>query len=305
MDFYPEESGQPPVSGKLVLPGQSQEGNPGQFNDLRTQVYDAQYAYPPTPAQEDPLYNPFAPSQSPYISNQQSAADTQYYQNLSTPFPLANNRFLNQQQPPRGPFGKLKTLWQKDPTYKVLFASILAVILAASVFVGIGIAAFMPPSSNQGHVAQNANGLSNSSGKPTPVPPTPTLQPTVAPPTPTPTTVPPTPTPTMAPPTPTPMPVQLTAQITQFPQEVTNGQHATVVVNTQPGATVILSVTYNVPAIPANVFPTRAGGDGNAGFSWRVRTFATGNGAMATVVATVTDQNGNKTTSAPVQIQIN
>jgi hypothetical protein len=314
MDYYPEESGQPPISGKLVLPEQSPTGNPGPVNELRTQIYDPQYPYASAPAQDSP-YNQFGQPLPPPSLDQQASAETQYHEaNFGAPFSLADNRFINQQQAKRGPFGKMKALWQKDPAYKVLFTSIAAVILAASIFIGIGFAAFMPQSPNQSsngpQNASSANGLSNAARKSTPAPPQSTAQPTVAVPTPTatpmPTQVPPTPVPTQAPPTPMPTQVpQFTAQITQFTPQVTNGGHATVVVHTLPGTTVTLNVVYNVPASPANVSPTQAGSDGNASFTWRVRVFSIIGGSTATVTATVTDQDGNQTTSAPVQIAIN
>ncbi|HET8911794.1 MAG TPA: hypothetical protein VFN23_10045 [Ktedonobacteraceae bacterium] len=314
MDYNPEESGQPPISGKLVLPEQSQTGNPGPVNELRTQIYDPQYPFAYAPPQDLP-YNQFGEPLPPPSLDQQASAETQYHEaNFGAPFSLADNRFINQQKAQRGPFGKMKALWQKDPAYKVLFTSIAAVILAASIFIGIGFAVFMPQSSHQSsngpQNASGANGLSSAVRKSTPAPPQPTAQPTLAVPTPTatpmPTQVPPTPTPTQVTPTPVPTQVpQSTTQITQFPQQVSNGGRATVVVHTLPGATVTLNVVYIVPASPANVSPTQTGSDGYASFTWRVRVFSITGGATATVTATVTDQDGNQTTSAPVQIAIN
>lgn len=315
MDYNPEESGQPPISGKLVLPEESQTGNPGPVNELRTQIYDPQYPFAYAPAQDLP-YNQFGEPLPPPSLDQQASAVTQYHEaNFGAPFSLADNRFINQQQAQRGPFGKMKALWQKDPAYKVLFTSIAAVILAASIFIGIGFAVFMPQSSHQSsngpQNASGANGLSSAVRKSTPAPPQPTAQPTLAVPTPTatpiPTQAPPTPTPTQVT-TPTPVPTQVpqsNTQITQFPQQVSNGGRATVVVHTLPGATVTLNVVYNVPASPANVSPIQTGSDGNASFTWRVRVFSITGGASATVTATSTDQDGNQTTSAPVQIAIN
>lgn len=214
------------------------------------------------------------------------------------------------QAAPQGTVARLAYYWRKDPAYKVLFIAIAMVLIAGIVFVSLASAAFLgnsnfsasSSSQNPPVVAKPTGAVNlrptfpnpgggqggNQSSQP-PLYQTPALQPTAQP-----------------SPTSNNGGGTLTVQITNIPQQVANGQRVNVSVNTsEPGATVVLVVSYNVQPYRASAGPQTTDGGGNATISWFVLVYSFARKSVqATVYAVATDQNGHQARSQVAMVQI-
>ncbi len=216
------------------------------------------------------------------------------------------------QPAPKGALARLTYYWRKDPAYKVLIIAMAVVLLAGMVFLSLASAAlvgnanFLPSQPSQNPpVGANPTGTvdlrpsfptpgggsgSNQSSQP-PFQQTPGLQPTNP-------TVEPTPTPDNG--------GTLTVQITNIPSQVANGSRVPVDVKTsEPGASVLLVIRYNVQPYRASAGPQITDNDGNATLSWFVFVWGIKQKSVeATVYAVATDQNGQRASSQPVTVQV-
>lgn len=211
---------------------------------------------------------------------------------------------------PKGTLARLAYYWHKDPAYKVLMIAMVMVLLAGIVFLSLATSAFLgnpnffassssspqsPPTgvNPSGTVdlrpsfptPGGGNG-SNQSSQP-PMQQTPELQPTPNA-------------------DPNPSGGTLTVQFTNIPPQVVNGSRVNVGVNTsEPGASVLLVIRYNVQPFQATAGPQIADSNGNATVPWFVFVFSFGHRSVqATVVAIATDQNGQRARSQPVTVQV-
>lgn len=222
---------------------------------------------------------------------------------------------LRRTQPaPKGTVSKLTYYWRKDPAYKVLIIALAMVLIAGVVFVSLASATFF---GNQNLFA------SSLSQNPPPAPkPTGTvdLRPTFANPGggngTTQSSQPPLyQTPSLPSTTPTaqssPTPGNgggtLTVQITSIPPVVNNGTSVYVSVNaSEPGASVLLEIRYNVQPSRATAGPQTTDGGGNATIPWLVFVYGFKQRTVqATVYAVATDQNGQQARSQDVNVQVN
>ncbi len=272
MSYYPdpqqdwETQKYPQSSGKLILPGITPTPD-----DQATQMYNSN--------------QPVA-----YSNQSQGYAEAPGQPPFNTPF-----GYIPPTPPRRGLLGRLGDLWARDAAYKVLFASIAAVILAMVVFVGFAYSMFAPHTppaqtttpQNQGNQAVEA--------------PAQQQQPTVVP----------TQMPTLVP-TPTQVPTvaqtnQLVSQIVAIPTDVKNNARVKIQVATGvPGSKVTLQVRYNVAPFMAMGTPRTSDANGNVTLNWRPQTFPMNRNQIVTATVTVTavDQNGNKAVSDPVEVNI-
>lgn len=211
---------------------------------------------------------------------------------------------------PKKVLPKLAWYWRKDPAYKVFMIAIAMVVVASIVFVSLLSTSLFSRSSSGASFAQTppakvtprgpvdlhpafptpggGNGTAQSSQPPTQK--TPSLGPTS---------------------TSTAQPTvqsggQLTLQIVNYPQTVTNNSVVDITVSTnQPGITVYLQIRYN--AFPSQ---TRTGagttdGNGSVTIPWSVSVFSFGHKhVQATLTAIGADQNGQSVASDPVAIQV-
>jgi hypothetical protein len=211
---------------------------------------------------------------------------------------------------PKGTLARLAYYWHKDPAYKVLMIAMVMVLLAGIVFLSLATTTFLgnpnffasssspPPNPPTGvnptgtvdlrpsfPTPGGGNG-SNQSSQP-PMQQTPALQPTG-------TT------------NPNPSGGALAVQITTIPLQVVNNSRVDVVVNTsEPGASVLLVIRYNVQPYRATAGPQIADSNGNATVPWFVFVFSFGHRSVqATVVAIATDQNGQQAKSQPAIVQV-
>jgi hypothetical protein len=210
--------------------------------------------------------------------------------------------------PPGKPMAKLKYFWSKDPAYKVLIIAVATVVVSGLIFSILGSISLL----------QNSNSASQDNSTPQ-NPPTATSPGNPTFPTPGGTSV---STASSQPPkkgvvtvtpdvqsTPVTSPGQggsLGVQILYIPTVVENNSRTVVDVSTnQTFATVVLQVKYN--AFPFNYTsqPVPTDGNGEANPVWRVHVRGNGSGTVAaTVVAIVTDQNGQQSASAPANVII-
>jgi len=218
---------------------------------------------------------------------------------------------------PKGPLPKLAYYWRKDPAYKVFILAVVMVVLAGVVFVSMAGAAWLgqpffsssysrtPPASvvPGGTVdlrptfSPPGGGKGSSQSSQPPVQSTPVLKSTPS---------------GDGSPTPQPSPTQpgqggnLTAQITDFSRVVADGSRAFVSVSTnEPGVTVTLYISSNASPRFRTAGPQVTDGNGNVTISWFA--YYTGFGrknANLSVTAIATDQNGQRTSSSPVTIQV-
>jgi hypothetical protein len=232
---------------------------------------------------------------------------------------IAPGLLIRSKEPPapQGLLPKLAYYWRKDPAYKVFILAVVTVVAASIVFVSMASAAWLSKPFINGSYSQTA---------PTSVAPTGTvdLRPTFSapgggkgssqssqPP------VQSTPVLTSTPsgdgsPTPQPSPTQpgqggdLTAQIVDFSAVVDNGSRAFVSVATnEPGVTVTLFIRSNASPRFSTAGPQITDGDGNVTITWFVYYTDFGRrSATLSVTAVATDQNGQRTTSSPVTIQV-
>lgn len=278
-----EEQSPVPAPGKLVLPAQADAPDsqhaPGGLHTLR--------APRPSP---DPFNAQIAPAQ------------------LIRPKAAPS---------PKGLLPKLAYYWRKDPAYKVFMLAVVMVVLAGVVFVSMASAAWLGRPFFSGSYSQtppasvvpggtvdlrptfSAPGGGKGSGQSSqpPVQSTPVLRSTPS---------------GDGSPSPQPSPTQpgqggnLTAQITDFSPVVANGSRAFVSVSTnEPGVTVTLYISSNVSPHFRTAGPQVTDGNGNVTISW----FAYYAGfarrtATLSVTAIATDQNGQRTSSSPVTIQV-
>jgi hypothetical protein len=107
-------------------------------------------------------------------------------------------------------------------------------------------------------------------------------------------------------PTPTQQGSQLILQITSIPTQVSNNFIVPVQVTVnEPGVTVQLYVTYNVPPGYYSSREQTTDGDGNATLSWNVSVVTFGRRqAIARVVALGRDQDGQQVWSQQVTVQV-
>jgi hypothetical protein len=203
---------------------------------------------------------------------------------------------------PSNPIARLGHLWKNDPAYRILFIAISVVLLSVLICLVVFASIFNQPSPRNalggGSGTQQAISTSVSTSGPTAaVTPTPASTPT------------PTPEPT---PTPTPVPDTLTLQITSNLDTVKNNSTVPVSVNTNGGSgvTVHLSIVYKYDLFPSTSDTTDSqdtDSQGNATISWKVnaRTFLPpGANATAEVTAVAVDQQGRRTTSKTVTVNI-
>ena len=214
---------------------------------------------------------------------------------------------------PKGAISKLTYYWRIDPAYKVLIIALAMALIAGVVFVSLASAAFFGnPNFFASSVSQNpppapkptgtvdlrptfpnpggGNG-SNQSSQP-PLYQTPSLPSTT--------------------PTAQASPTQgngggtLTVQITNLPPVVNNGTSVDVGVNaSEPGASVMLVIRYNVPPYRATAVPQTTDGGGNATIPWSVLVYSLRQRTVqATVYAVATDQNGQQARSQDVNVQV-
>lgn len=316
MDYHPDQSGEPPrppFSTKIFLP----EGSDAEASHLYQDQTDGPPIELEIAAQRETLATLPAQVLSELPEDQLPSGYI-----LNSPELLADNRFINHmigESARSGPAGRLKAIWQKDSAHRVLLASIAAVILSIVICVVLVSAMML---SQLGHSTSNTTAsLRGTTGKlaSTPNPGTPTAnhKSVVLNPTPTPTAalptatpVPPTPTPTPAAvPSPTPTVTKKTGrsvQITSIPRVVSNGQNVDVTVSAPVGSSVTLNITYNMAPFQSSAGPQTVGENGTAVLTWYAHVVnPQGGNATATITASATDQDGNTTNSASVQVKIN
>ncbi len=209
--------------------------------------------------------------------------------------------------PPGGPMTKLNYFWRKDPAYKVLIIAITAVVISGIIFSIFGSLALL----------QNSNATPDSSSPQNPAPgSTVVLNPTFPAPNATSASTassqpPKHTTPTVTPDVPSgqPTPSQngsLAVQITNIPNPVANNSVVIVDVSTnQLFASVQLQVRYSSPPFYYTSPSRPTDGSGSASIPWRIHVRGNGIGqTTAIVVAVVTDQNGQQSSSAQMLVQI-
>lgn len=221
---------------------------------------------------------------------------------------------LRRTQPaPKGTVSKLTYYWRKDPAYKVLIIALAMVVIAGVVFVSLASATvFGNQNFSASSLSQNpppapkatgtvdlrptfpnpsgGNGTNQSSQPPLyQTPSLPSTSPTA-----------------QSSPTPGNGGGTLTMQITSIPFVVNNGTRVDVGVNaSEPGASVLLVIRYNVPPSRANAGPATTDGGGNATISWFVFVYSFNKrNVQATVYAVATDQNGQQARSQVVTVQV-
>lgn len=289
---FPRQNGHTP-SEKLVLPAASPfpDADSNQAN-----VYEQHTVAMP------PSYQPQTPVQ-PLAATYDAQSGYNGYPTHTASKPLGA-------APPIVPYqATIRTTWRNDPAYKVLLVAIILIIITGIAFTVYALNVF----------AQTASTQSNSATTVTqkPVAPQGTVDPkptfpapgssttgnqstpgaTVAP-----TTTPP---PTMQPTQP-PANTNLTAQITNSPQQVNNGTTVQVAMQaSKPGVAVQLIVTYNAsPGFYGSAIRYTDNG-GNATLFWRIRVQMHGNRPVtARVIAVARDQNGHIAQSQMIIVQI-
>jgi hypothetical protein len=202
---------------------------------------------------------------------------------------------------------RLTTLWHKDPAYRVLSLGIVLVLLASIIFVAFGVNALMSGSSSGSTWSQ---AYTEHPAAPTPAG-TVDDKPTFA----TPVTgkgsnqssLPPSrPIPNLYPTPSTNQQGNLQVQIVSIPNPAPNNSRVHVQVQTsEPGATVMLQVTYNAAPYFYVSGSHTTDGNGNATISWTVKVNSLRGGfANATVVVIAADQNGQQASSQAVTVTI-
>ena len=215
---------------------------------------------------------------------------------------------------PAGVKSRLAFYWHKDPAYKVLMIAMTMVLVAGVIFVSlasaalIGNSSFIASSYTPLAVPKGANptgtvdlrptfaapgggrGTNQQSSQP-PMRPTPALQATNP-------ALQQSPTPGSG--------GALNVQFTSIPQQVMNGSYISVGVNTgEPGATVELVIRYSTQGGHSIAGPQTSDGNGNATIPWFVYSYGFGQrNVQAYVYALATDQNGQKSRSQTVTVQI-
>ena len=270
-----EEQTPPAAPEKLVLPSQPDTpGTPGTLRTLRVPRQSAdQFKAQVGPAQ---LIRPKA-SQAP-------------------------NRLLS----------RLAYYWRKDPAYKVFMLAVVMVVLASIVFASMAGGALLgkPPfSSSYSPVPPTSvaptgtvdlrptfsvpgGGKGSSQSSQPPVHSTPVLSSTPS-----------------GDGSPTPTPTQsgnLTAQITDYSTFVPNNSRAFATVSTsEPDVTVTLYIRSNATPRSSTAGPRVTDSSGSTTIAWVVNYSSFGHRTVTlTVVAVAVDQNGQRTTSSSVTIQV-
>lgn len=274
---------------KLILPAPSpspdDDAEHGYAQHTIAMSAEMQSYYPQSPAQ------PIQPAPSHYAIH--SAATP-----LGTPSNLSYHATVT-------------ATWRNDPAYKVLLAAIALIIITGIVFTVYAFNIFaqisnpgkagatttqqpLKGATPQGTI--NLQPVFSTAGTPTvssqptqgaAIVPTPTLSPT-------------------AQATQPPANGNLTLQITDYPQQVNNNTIVPMSIQvSQPGFTVQLIVTYNVPPgfYGSPIQQTDSGG--NVTLSWRVHVSTRGNHSVrAHVIAVARDQNGHIAQSQMITVQV-
>lgn len=212
---------------------------------------------------------------------------------------------------PPSPLTRLRSLWGRDPAYRVLMIAVAVVLIAGLLLATLATRAFIQnpglfalggaASQNPGGAAPNGtvdlrpafptpggSGGSTASSQPPGQQSTPSLQPTVT-----------------SQPSPSPGQGTLTIQITTIPSQVRNYSRVPVGVNaSEPNVTVYLLITYNAAPYNGYAGPRTTDGSGNASIPWTVSVYGAGRHYTAVVVAIARDQQGQQARSQAVTVQI-
>lgn len=236
--------------------------------------------------------------------------------------PAPPNYAAHSALPPLGPNvpyrATVTTTWRTDPAYKVLLAAIALVIITGIAFTVYAFNIFAQSTSNAGKIG---TATTQKPLKGTTPQGTPNLQPTVPAPgstagTPTVGSQPTVsatlvPTPALSPTVPATQPPangNLTLQITNYPQQVSNNTTVPITIQAnKPGASVQLLVTYNAPPGFYGSTIQQSDANGNATLSWRVHALSPTHGnhaVIARVIAVARDQNGHIAQSQMITVQV-
>jgi hypothetical protein len=215
---------------------------------------------------------------------------------------------------PAGLLPRLAYYWRKDPAYKVFMLAVVMVVLASIVFVSMAGAWLGKPLSSSSYspapppklaptgtvdlrptFSAPGGGKGTSQSSQPPVQSTPVLSSTPS-----------------GDGSPTPTPTQpgqggnLTAQIADYSTFVPNGSRAFATVSTnEPGVTVTLYIRSNATPRFSTAGPQVTDSTGTTTIAWTVYYTGFGHRAVTlSVVAVAVDQNGQRTTSSPVTIQV-
>jgi hypothetical protein len=232
---------------------------------------------------------------------------------------LAPAHLIHPKEPPapKPLLPKLLYYWRKDSAYKVFIIAVAMIVLASIVFVSMASASWLGKPLFGGSYSPNPPGAvvpagtvdlkpgfpkpgggegSGQSSQP-PAQSTPVLSST----------------PSSGDGSPTPQPSStpgqggsLVVQITGYTSVVPNGSRTVITVSTnEPGVSVLLYMRSNATPRTSTAGPQVTGANGNATIAWLAYYSALGHRTVTvSMVAVATDQNGQRSTSAPVTIQV-